>query len=251
MRAILLLTPALLAACGTQGQAVSVTTRFWQAAMDNDARTVSQLITVPQHASYVASGDNLYHDFTVDGRGGRGVRVTLSGRFCYPDLHTQTILSNENGEQKVDLVETLKQMRTDLTGVKPLRKYCYPFKDQPLRGKIAGKIWQFGHASLATSQRISLFPCQHIRAESKATLILNLDLDHDGGNLSPFNTITIALPGGSLRTITEGSYRVQQLQQGRMQLQLSFKADDENYLSGSLIIEQPPLTLQYRPEISP
>ena len=233
MRPALLLLPALLAACGTQGQALSVTTRFWQAAMDNDAATVSQLITLPQQAGYVASGDNLYHNFSVDGRGKRGVRVTLGGRFCYPDLHTETILSEDRGEEKVDLVETLKQMRTDLTGVKPLRKYCYSFTDQQLAGKLSGRPWQFSHVDARSGQALAL-----VSSDNGTRVLLHLHFNNEGGNFSAFNYVLLQAPDGRQRRIDEGSFRVARLADGRMQLALSFKASEDTFLSGHVLIEQ-------------
>jgi len=177
-----------------------------------------------------------------------GVILTFS-RYCYPDREHLVYLEQVGRGFKIDFERTQRQlMESAMANVdhyKPLKKYCYDFKDQPLQGELGGSEWLATGVGLQEVQypggrqtsitiheeRCKQYPeCIYVANPSSAgtfVLVSQLDFSGTGGNFSSSENITISY-NSSNKIISEGSYRVNKLPNGKTRLEISFP-DDESY----------------------
>lgn len=122
----------------------------------------------------------------------------------------------------------------------------YEFSNEPMHGKIDGKIWkpkfvkiveQFvipaeqkeSFYSLVANRNCAVRQCSHIKLD-------NIDLNTDGGNLS-FKKMVVFYTFPSINVFAStGSYRVTQIDNETKKLELTIRADEDNYINGYFII---------------
>ena len=169
-------------------------------------------------------------------------------RFCYPPISVSTMLITVDGHPKIDSVLTFHNLMQNLESTNRLRKYCYDFNDSVLSGYINGEPWSFkmpyvvdiklgGKIKRKTFLHPEICDAEFSGMCELPKLILNFDLDGDGGNLSATQNLTIYSPPGNNLVVTEGSYRISRMPENNTtKLELSFKQDDSNYLSGYVVL---------------
>lgn len=241
----------LLTACGGgASDQEELAVSFWTAVQDNDVPALKSLVAKPESADMFAkdSGFSLVTDsFSVQNTTDKGVDVTLS-RDCYPDRTVSTHIVEVQGQLKADVQSTLHALISQSADYKPIRKYCYELADQELQGVINGQPWSVAYVDRQTFDfgtkkfvRIALLPqkcpesgCFALNVPS--ITIDNPNLDGDGGNFSGSENIIIFTPPGDNRIVSDGSYRLSTAVDGKRKLEITFKLDDENYLSGFVTV---------------
>ncbi len=240
----------LLLGCAQEDPKVDLVTRFWQAMDTNDAETLKQLLSDPQQAEFIASGNVAFavESYEVLEPTSEGVNVNFV-RHCYPDILVPTIIIDKNGTPKIDLIATLQAQMKRMAEVKATKKYCYEFQDQPMQGVINGEPWQAQHVrrqvfdfGAKKEEKLSIYSetCRQdncFMVSTPSLLISNLDLSGDGGNFGNNNNITIYIPPSENLMISQGSYRVSSLSDGKSKLEISFKDDSGNSINGYIFYE--------------
>ncbi|MEQ3691988.1 MAG: hypothetical protein ABNH16_14745 [Thalassolituus sp.] len=186
-----------------------------------------------------------------------GVVMTLS-TFCYPDVDFQVFMEQKGQRYYVQFANTMKDLfRASAAARKPVRKYCYEFKDQPVQGDIMGQPWmvdrveQVSESANALSRReVDLVDvkCQEYpycvafgardgSGSGPVVGISSLDLTGDGGNLGGDKYIHIAQVGTSGVNLYKGSYRVTHLGGQKIRIELALPLQESIELNGYVEFE--------------
>jgi len=239
------LASLLLLGCAQEDPKVDLVKRFWQAMDTNDAESLKQLLSDPKQAEFISSGNVglAIESYEVLESTSEGVNVKFV-RSCYPDIIVPTVITEKDGTPKIDLMATFQAQMKKMAGVKTTKKYCYDFQNQPMQGEINGKPWHANHVhrqvfdfGTKKEESLSIYsekcPQENCFVVSTPSILIsNLDLSGDGGNFGNNNSITIFTPPSDNLMISQGSYRVSSLSEGKTKLELSFKDDSGNSING-------------------
>jgi len=247
-----LISLTLLVGCGDSEKQILVK-NYYEAMQAKDVERLKSLLKTPKNAEMFSpeSGFSMTsNNFEVQDDVAEGVNVKYA-RFCYADLIVPTVvISTENG-YKVDLMATMKGQFKAMKETKPLKKYCYEFEDTPLNGQINGKPWSFVKSyareinwgtEITTSTSFYSEDCDtetYGSCKAPSLIISNLDLTSEGGNFGGKENITVHIPPGDNEVISQGSYRISHVEQNKVKVELSFKADNGNFVNGYALIDQP------------
>ncbi|MEW6997228.1 hypothetical protein AADZ86_05965 [Colwelliaceae bacterium BS250] len=245
------LTSTLLVACGDSEKQILVKDYF-NAMQTKDVVTLQSILKNPKNADMFSpeSGFSMTSkNFEILDDVPQGVNVKYS-RFCYADIVVPTVVVSSDKGYKIDMMATMKGEFKAMKEAKPLKKYCYDFEDKPLSGQLNGKPWAYvkSHAreinwgtNITTSISLYAEDCD-MEYSGGCTLpnlnISNLKLDTDGGNFGPRENMTIHTPPGDNETISQGSYRLTNVENNKVKVELSFKADNGNYVNGYVLLDQ-------------
>jgi len=248
MRNTAILAIILLACgCSQSDPATILVDNFWSAVQNNDVALLETLMSEPENAGMFGkdSGFSINAEsISVGDKLDNGNVNVVIKRFCYPDSSLETKLVSINDKLKVDVRETINTMMKSVGDSKPTRKYCYSFDDQPMSGKISGKmvtmkyfnseIVDYGthkkESFVLTTEQCPDNNCYQLMTPK--ILLNDLNFESDGGNFSNTQNITLFTPPHFNSIIPSGSYRVTKTEAGRIRLEISFREDDDNYING-------------------
>jgi hypothetical protein len=186
-----------------------------------------------------------------------GVIMTLS-TFCYPDVDFQVFMEQKGQRYYVQFANTMRDLfRASATARKPVRKYCYDFKDQLVQGEIMGGAWIVDRveqvsaaASVLSRREVDLVDskCQEYpycvafgardgSGSGPVVRMSRLDLAGDGGNLSGDKYVHIAQVGTQGVNLYKGSYRVTHLGGQKIRLELAIPSQESIELNGYVEFE--------------
>ncbi|WP_347332943.1 hypothetical protein [Marinimicrobium locisalis] len=240
----------LLVGCGQKSVETTVVEEFWSALVSGDLESVSKLLANPEAAALLEGStieleEGQYEVLsTTEG----GVNVRFSSE-CLADYTAPTMLTEVDGEQRVDLMGTLTAVMSAKAEAQPKKQYCYDFADQPMQGRIGGEAWKAHHVNRAvydfgakTSEQLKIVaePCQDEWCnglQSPSILVSGLDLSGSGGDFSMENNVTLFIPPNSNKIVTEGSYRVSSPSEGQVKLELSFQKGQNNRVNGFVVFD--------------
>ena len=233
--------------CSQKDDDVVLVQKFWEAAQNKDVEALKVLISKPEIASMFAEGNGISIDVGEIQIGKKlengNVGFTYK-RFCYPEVASETKLVRIDGVSKVDVMATFKAKSKDANDIKPMKKYCYPFEDKQMTGKISGVTVTFIYLNKSIvnfgtheeeSYELTTEPCagsECLTLKTPKILIHHLDFNNDGGNFNNAENITLFTPPHFNEFITEGSYRVTKSTPGNNKLEISFEKDKDNYING-------------------
>jgi hypothetical protein len=255
MRILALLIPAIfISACSQSAEEKQLVQSFWEAIQAKDADALGHLIVNPSNSDLLLGSAGLTFELigdsfkvlTVNDDNTVGVQFS---RHCYPDTVLPTVLTKTDQGLRVDFAETFRKTAQNPQEPQPTKKYCYEFEDKPLSGVIDGQPWaannidatemSFGSRSI---KRVALHseacPNDNCFSVKMPSIILDgLDLTGEGGYLNNKHSITIFTPPNTNIRISEGSYRVSELPNGKTKLELVFEKDWGNRVNGRVIID--------------
>ena len=182
--------------------------------------------------------------------------IMVFSQFCYPDIEQIVYLDLIGRYYKVDFNRTLREsIKSSSKKTKPNREHCYNFYDRPLSGTFNDMSWvakdigdQVIQFSSGAEKRVAILneKCDELpycMYESKKTItalyIDKLDLTGTGGNLNNTENVRIYRAPNYNETFSEGSYRVTQLGNGRVKLELSLPKKGSSELNGYFEFDLP------------
>jgi hypothetical protein len=237
--------------CSQQSESIKVVSDFWKGMDKNDRVLLESVLENKADAEFLSQGKSTLSDYEVlgesEGEAFEGVNVRFS-RFCYADMIVPTILVEVDGKKKINFRRTLKVQMAAHKKAKPLRKYCYDFDEKQLSGNLGGKPWSFVQSKSRdidwgdkVTTNITLYgeSCDtdtYGKCTQPRLIISNLDLNSEGGNFTNKVNVTVHVPPGDNQVVSTGSYRVTQ-NKGHKKVELSFKQDGKNSLSGFYIVK--------------
>ena len=241
----------LLSGCGDSAKQ-TIVKQYFSAMQNKDVTTLKTILKNPKNAEMFSpdSGFSMtLNTFEVLEDVPEGVNVKYS-RFCYADMILPTIVVDTDDGYKVDLMATMKGEFKAMKDSKPLKQYCYDFQEQPLTGILGGKPWSYVQSHTREinwgdkiSQSTSLYAeqCdaeQYGSCSEPSLIISNLDLSGSGGNLNGRENITIHTPPNNNKVVSQGSYRVSQLENNQIKLELTFKHDNGDTINGHITLDK-------------
>lgn len=255
MRILALLIPAIfISACSQPSEEKRLVQSFWEAIQAKDAEALGHLIVNPSNSDLLSGNSGLTFELMGDSfkvlkvNDDNTVDVQFS-RYCYPDTVLPTVLTKTDQGLRVDFAETFRKAAQNPQELQPTKKYCYELEDKPLSGVINGQSWAVNHADSTeisfgsrSIKRIALYseacPNGNCFSVKTPSIILDaLDLTGEGGNLNNKHSITIFTPPNSNIRISEGSYKVSDLSNGKTKLELAFEKEGGNRVNGYVTID--------------
>lgn len=250
IRLLIVITHFLvLVGCGSSQTQEEVAESFWNAVDAQDVDALKLLVMKPENAERFGPDGTarvIYESYDVIGKSELGAEVRFE-RFCYPDSVAQTVITEVEGEPRVNINKTIKQLIKASVGQEPTRKYCYSFKDQPLKGKLNGESWtargvysEMAGSGPEKKKWTRIYPenCEEVDCSSLDAVrlnISNIDLAGGSGNFGPKENVTITVPPHNNIVVTMGSYKVSEVGDGKKKLEISFEKGPDNHLNGYII----------------
>ncbi len=252
MKKILLLCLlVLLSGCNEHSDTeIEMVDKYWKSIQKNDVSALKGLISKSEfNTSYGKdsgfSGFNLKGDVKIGKKLKNGNIETTFSVFCHSEYSIETVIIQNEGEKLIDGRATFLAMLKESRDIKPLKKYCYTFKNKLMSGKINGNdiVFRFLNKKIIdsgvsekkifelTTENCMVKNCS--QSKSPTLLIRRLKLNTEGGNFTYKENITIYDPLTNHNLgITEGSYKISTNKNGKKKLEISFNLDKNNFLNG-------------------
>lgn len=178
-------------------------------------------------------------------------------RFCYPEIDVQVYMVQRGQRYYVEFGRTLREQVRKHSNTKPLRSYCYDFKDQPLQGVVMSRSWSADRAEVAlieassrkrltvdavTKECVRYPECKYLNEEAGSGIVLglsSLDFNSQGGNLGGRQYVSFSHPDYTTINRHEGSYKVSKLENGKVRLQLAIPEFESTEINGYIDFELP------------
>ncbi|WP_162064027.1 hypothetical protein [Vibrio taketomensis] len=238
----------LLIGCSEQESKLELSIQYWQALVENNTQKLDSIILHAENQNDELvikkryTGERPVQVKEID----EGVLVSLS-RYCFPDLKFTTYIAEIDGTLKVDHGKTMAALFKALRKAKTNKEFCYEFDDAPLQGKIDGKEWRatmLVEVPFLNSTVHTLYGTDTVPGEFEGTSFphINLFKFNDGnaksrsGNFGDYTRMTMYSPPGNNMSGL-GSFRVSQVTDESYKLEITYKHDDENYISGYFIVK--------------
>ncbi len=240
----------LLVGCSNQDPKIELANKYWQALVDDDTELLKTIVETPNDENTQLMIKRGYSgDFpTILDINSNGVTVKIK-RYCYPDLTTTTHINEVNGEFKVNHLDTMQSLFQVMRKAKTNKKFCYEFEDQPMQGKIDGKDWRPTHIleePFLNSTVPTLYEseCELDKFGFKNCSKIMLFRFNNGndksqsGNFGDYTNMTMYSPPSN-NLIGLGSFKISQKTDVSYKLEITYKHDENNYISGFLVINTP------------
>ena len=171
----------------------------------------------------------------------------LFSRYCYADIAETTFISEIDGELKVNHMQTMHGMLKSARKAKTNKDYCFEFEDRPLQGVIDGKAWKAGYlveepflsGRVHTIYADGAEPNEYNGSSFPKIMLFRFDpgsAEGKGGNFGDNTNITLYSPPGNNMSGL-GSFRVSEEAASGYKLDIFYKHDDDNYVSGYLMVK--------------
>ena len=231
----------LLFGCQSESEIkVELANRYWESLAQKDNFVFDELSLKTKNITLNSSLEFDGPLPVIKGIDENGV-ITSFSQDCYPEIIFSTFISQtENNEYKVDHMKTQKAFFSAVKKVKTNRKYCFEFKDIPMTGLVGGKPWQphlMKKIDWLGKPAHAILPqdCEDISGELCSKIYLfRLDIDSEGGNFVDDTLITLYFhPNKNMSGL--GSFKLTQLNEKELKIEITFHYDDNNYIEGYFI----------------
>ena len=243
---ILIIGTFFISGCSNQSPEVDIAKRYWESLVNNDLDSLKSVIkNLTEKESNFAFSIEYTGDFPkLYELNSNGVDVEVS-HYCYPNQRVTTFINNESGDLKIDHLKTMQFLYSAKRKAKTNKKFCYEFSDQPMQGKIDGKEFRPTRLIIEPflNDTASILYASDTKPDSRADspkIMLfrfnNGDERSMSGNFGDYTSMTMYSPPGT-NLIGLGSFKVSEKTDNGYKLEIYYRHDDENYISGFLMVQ--------------